>query len=242
MMNKIYNLIVVISTLISILLTVLDLFGRISISESPYFIIDSAILIFFTIDYVVRFFCASDRKAFFKSNIFDLIAILPFNAVLHMFRIFRVFRLAKLTKLAKITRVMRAAAFLDKIKKRIEGILKTNGFIYILYANIVLIAVSSAIMVFAEKMKFSEAIYWSIVTCTTVGYGDISPATSIGRIVAVILMIFGIGLIGTLTGAITTYFTSLKEEEPDEDFDTLISSLSDEEREKIKEIIIILRK
>lgn len=55
-MNKFYNITVVITTLISILLIGLDLFGRISISEAPYFYIDSAILIFFTIDYGVRFF------------------------------------------------------------------------------------------------------------------------------------------------------------------------------------------
>jgi chorismate synthase len=60
---------------------------------------------------------------------------------------------------------------------------------------------------YAEKMSFGDALWWSIVTCTTVGYGDYFPTSSIGRIFAVLLMLFGITLIGMLTGSITTYFT-----------------------------------
>ncbi len=99
-------------------------------------------------------------------------------------------------------------------------------------------------MMFAENMSFPDALWWSIVTCTTVGYGDISPATSIGRVVAVILMIFGIGLIGMLTGAITTYFTTEhKSNKTDNtELDSLISQLDDEQKEKIIEIIRILLK
>ena len=54
--------------------------------------------------------------------------------------------------------------------------------------------------------KFGDALWWALVTATTVGYGDISPETSGGRIVASILMIVGIGLIGMITGSIATYF------------------------------------
>jgi voltage-gated potassium channel len=63
-------------------------------------------------------------------------------------------------------------------------------------------------MGYLEHKSFGDALWWSIVTTTTVGYGDISPATPIGRIIAIILMIFGIGMIGMLTGTITTYFTN----------------------------------
>jgi len=51
-----------------------------------------------------------------------------------------------------------------------------------------------------------DGIWWSVVTSTTVGYGDLSPVTPIGRGLAVVLMIVGIGTIGMITGSIATYF------------------------------------
>lgn len=58
---------------------------------------------------------------------------------------------------------------------------------------------------------FSDALWWAIVTTTTVGYGDISPTTPIGRVLAVTLMLVGIGIIGTLTSSITSYFNKENE-------------------------------
>lgn len=55
---------------------------------------------------------------------------------------------------------------------------------------------------------FEDALWWSLVTTTTVGYGDISPVSGGGRVVAAILMIVGIGMIGMVTGSVATYFVS----------------------------------
>ena len=91
-------------------------------------------------------------------------------------------------------------------------------------------------------MSFGDALWWSIVTCTTVGYGDISPSTTVGRVVAVILMLFGIGLIGMLTGAITTFFTQRDKQPADEnDINELFGSLSEAEKKKVVEIIKIMK-
>lgn len=59
---------------------------------------------------------------------------------------------------------------------------------------------------FTEGMSFADGIWWAFVTATTVGYGDISPSTLSGRIIASVLMIVGIGLIGSLTSTITALF------------------------------------
>lgn len=55
--------------------------------------------------------------------------------------------------------------------------------------------------------SFADALWWSVVTATTVGYGDLSPASGVGRLIAVGLMLVGIGTIGMVTGSIATYFT-----------------------------------
>ncbi len=58
-------------------------------------------------------------------------------------------------------------------------------------------------------------LWWSIVTATTVGYGDISPSTGLGRLIALILMATGIGLLGMITGSIATYFIKPETELPE---------------------------
>lgn len=244
-MKRLYNVLIAALAIASIALVISDLCNVISLTRQPFKAIDTAILLVFTVDYAVRFFKAGDRKSFFKNNVFDLIAIIPFNSIFSAFRVFRLFRLFKLTKLAKLSRVVRATAFFGIVKHKLSGILRTNGFIYVLYANIVLILTSSVIMTFAENQSFSDALWWSIVTCTTVGYGDISPTSSIGRVVAVILMLFGIGLVGMLTGAITTYFTTrgtAKVINADEELNDIIGNLDDEQKNKLTEIARILFK
>ncbi|CDX64447.1 Putative uncharacterized protein [Leuconostoc citreum] len=58
-----------------------------------------------------------------------------------------------------------------------------------------------------------DSLWWAIATTTTVGYGDISPHTEVGRFVAIVLMIVGIGLIGSVTSTVTAYFVEEKKDE-----------------------------
>ncbi len=76
----------------------------------------------------------------------------------------------------------------------------------LIFTITVLLAGSGLLMIFEENLAFNDALWWSIVTMTTVGYGDISPATQGGRIVAMAVMISGIGLIGILTATIAGVF------------------------------------
>lgn len=65
-------------------------------------------------------------------------------------------------------------------------------------------------MHFIEGLSYGNALWWSFVTITTVGYGDISPSTTFGRILASILMLVGIGFLSMLTGTISTFFLNKK--------------------------------
>jgi len=75
----------------------------------------------------------------------------------------------------------------------------------------ILLALSTAGLVFFETgVSWANALWWSIVTLTTVGYGDITPATIAGRIIGVIIMIFGIGMLGMFTATIASIFVEKK--------------------------------
>lgn len=126
------------------------------------------------------------------------------------------------------------------LNKRLHVFLHTNNFIYVLYTSLVLVLTSSFLMAYIEDQSFGDALWWSIVTCTTVGYGDISPATTLGRIIAIVLMIFGIGLLGMLTGTITTYFT-ISKKEIKIDPQNIFESLSDTQMEKVIEYATFLK-
>jgi voltage-gated potassium channel len=95
-------------------------------------------------------------------------------------------------------------------------ILGRAGFVYVLGLTVIVIVVGGWLMSLLEpetvKGDFWSGVWWATVTASTVGYGDISPTTGPGRIIAVGLMIIGIRLFGTLAASITTYFVSREQD------------------------------
>jgi voltage-gated potassium channel len=202
--------------------------------------LDWGILAVLTADYLIRLFLSNNKKIYFRENIFNLIAILPFNSA---FRIFRVTRLAKLARFSII------GAFPKKAFRKARSFLNTNGLKNVLILTILAIVFGAAGIMYAEGMTFGDSLWWAFVTATTVGYGDLSPETSLGRLIAAILMIFGIGLIGSITSTITSYFLrrdtkSYREETLDlikKKIDD-VSNLSDEDIDSICKILKTLNK
>ena len=104
---------------------------------------------------------------------------------------------------------------------------------------------------YAENMPFSDGLWWAFVTATTVGYGDISPSTNLGRGIAMVLMLIGIGLIGSLTSTITSFFlnqTSKSETYSDELLNEIkekidnVKSLTDDDIDTICKILKTMNK
>lgn len=230
--EKLYYLLIAVLCAISVAFAVVDFTRGLTKAEQ---IIDWTIYAFFVIDYVVRFILAKSKRAFFKENIFDLIAILPFNSAM------RVFRLARFVKLLRFVKLIRIGALSGRFAKRSSRFLDTNGFKYVLMICAVAILLASVAMTYFEHMTFKDALWWSFVTATTVGYGDLSPVSGVGRIIACCLMLVGIGLIGSLTSTITSFF--LKPETPSVSNDriemvvAMYDRLSDEEKKEFLEVV-----
>ena len=165
--------------------------------------VDYIITIIFIVDYVVRLFISKNKKDFFKQNIFDLIAIIPFTS---LFKVFRVLKVLKVFKALKILKFARLSAYFARFYKRVKFFFEINGLKYMVFVSLFCIVAGGIAIHFVEEMTVFDGIWWSFVTATTVGYGDISPTTPAGRVIAAVLMIVGIGLIGSLTSTITALF------------------------------------
>jgi len=200
-----YNVVFALLALISIGLVILDYLQLLSLGLFPYNLIDDTILIIFAVDYFVRLILAPSKRQFFVHNLFDLLAIIPFSSLFAFFRFGRAFRLVRLTKMFRLTRLV---GVISIFQKRAGKFLHKGGLIYYLWLSAALILITAAIYSLTEQSSFSDALWWAVVTATTVGYGDISPHTGLGRLAAVLLMVNGIGLIGTLTSSITAYLAS----------------------------------
>lgn len=211
--EKLYNFTMAILAVISIILVILDYASVINLNTGIWMWVDNGILVIFAIDYFYRLTIAEDKWSFFKHNIFDLLSIIPVNGFFTLFRLARLGRLARLARLIRLLRVLRLVGLTGRLRK----ILYTNGLIYLLYTSLSLLIVGAITYSMTEHVSLAQSFWWAIATATTVGYGDISPHTFVGKIVALVLMLVGIGVIGMLTSSITTYFVREDNKADDKD-------------------------
>ena len=191
-----YDIVMTVLALISIGLVIFDLVGLISIGRRPFRVIDQSI----TLIFAIRFSLAPRKRIFVKTHVLDLLAIIPYNEVFTFLRFSRVGRFARL---AKLSRLIGLSSKLKHISNRIN---RRNGFYFLLSVNSIIILISSAVIARVEHHNFIDAIWWSVATVTTVGYGDIVPRTLVGKAVAVVLMFSGIATLGLLTSSLNNIF------------------------------------
>lgn len=238
--KAVYEIVMALLAIVVVVILVIDLSYNLPENiASTFLIIDNIILVIFTIDYFTRLFLAKDKVKFLKSNIIDLISIIPLNFAFQSIRILR------LSKLLKFVKILRAVALIFKFRNFIDRFLKTNKFNYVIWITLFTLFSGAIGIHFAEDISIGNALWWSFVTITTVGYGDISPGTTIGRIIAGIIMIVGIGFLGMLTATIATFFlnrnysTSFKNQTI-EDIKTRLDNFDELNIEDINDIYNVL--
>lgn len=249
-MNKklYYEIFIAVLSLISCLIILIQL--TVGIPDNVSYMLDisdNIIWFIFVLDYIVRLILSENKLRFVENNKIDLISIIPFNSI---FQSLRIFRFARLLKLSRLSKLVRFAVLVYKFKNKIDKFLKTNNFQYALVITIIIVFLGAYGISVTENKTFDDSLWWSFVTATTVGYGDISPETNIGRIIASILMLVGIGFVGMLTGTIATYFltdTKKQKSYKNEVIETMqeklndFESLSMEDLEDMHKILISLK-
>ena len=208
-----YNIFILVLTVFSLILMVL-LFMPID-PETRVLVnfYDNMICIIFLIDFSMNLIGSKPKRAYFVSRRgwLDLLGSIPSFGFL---QVTALFRLARLSRLARITRIMRGQAgktlLLDVLNNRSQY----ATFITVLAAGIVLSTAS--ILVLNEESRDPEAniqtggdaLWWAVVTITTVGYGDFYPITTLGRITGFFVMVAGIGIIGALASILASLLVS----------------------------------
>ena len=163
--------------------------------------VDWAIWGLFVLDYVVRFSLAPNRWHWFIRHLIDFaIVTLPFV---------RPLRLLRLLVLIEVLQKAVGDAFRGRIV-----VYTVSGVVLLIYTASLAVFEKERYLHGATINSFGKAIWWSITTVTTVGYGDVYPVSNAGRIIAVLLMIGGISLVGVVTAALASWIIeSVAEEE-----------------------------
>lgn len=122
-------------------------------------------------------------------------------------------------RLVRLTRILRLILVTAKGLRTMRVVVSQRSFVYVLSVTTVLVLVAAQLLHMLEPMPggFADGLWWAVVTITTVGYGDITPETPAGRIVAVMLMLAGTALIATIAASISAYFVGAERTEEYED-------------------------
>ncbi|MBQ8683682.1 MAG: ion transporter [Clostridia bacterium] len=208
--------------LVCIIASIVPLFFK--ESNTLFFVMEKATVCIFIADYLLRWLTADLRSpgrgkwAFLLYPItpfalLDLLSILPSLTVLNSgLKLFRLLRLNKAFKALRLLR--RSKSFnmvLTVIRREKKGLVAVCALAggYILLAALVMFQVEPS-----SFDTFFDAVYWAVVTLTTVGYGDIYPTSDAGRVISMISSIMGIAIVALPTGIITAgYMNELKNDD-----------------------------
>ena len=220
LVSSLYDIVMLIAIVISII--------PLAFKQSNEFfrITDIITTVIFIVDYLLRL-CTADYKLgktgigsfirypFTAWAIIDLISILPTLTSLHSgFKLLRIFRMARTFRMFRVFKAFRYSKSFAIIVKVISN--SKNALLAVCTLAIGYILVSALVIFNVEADSFEtffDAVYWATVSLTTVGYGDIYPVTTAGRVITMISSMFGIAIVALPAGIITAgYMDALNEE------------------------------
>lgn len=200
------------------------------------YILDGIICLVFAWDFILRLRRSEDRKRFMKTNGFEIFAMLP--AILFAL-VGTIPAISSGLRALRLIRVVRVIILIARTRRGMErmGSFITKSNLMILAASTISIIFLGAFAVMilesetpnAQIHSFSDAVWWSITTVTTVGYGDIVPQSIPGRIMGMVLMVVGIGVMAAFISQISATLVERRMKVPEK-----TSSLHDDLAEQIK--------
>ena len=191
---------VIFLSLLSIIMTIIQLTIKLPSELMNLFLkIDVIIWLFFVIQYILRLAKRDKKWEFIKNNKIDLIPLIPFYSFM------RIFRAIHIVKVFQFFEVLQLTGMFSVLVKQLSTFIRLNKLNYIFVITIVAVLLGAGGMTVFENISFWDSFWWSLVTVTTVGYGDFIPETFLGRTVAACLMFTGVGIFGAMAGTFSSY-------------------------------------
>jgi len=214
--GKIFDITLLIVIVYSVIIVMLESLPRFDVKYHQFFNISEwVVTILFTIEYILRIICINKPKKYIFSffGIVDLLSTIP--------KYLSYFVLGS----------QYITAFRNNLVRALKAS-RTKIFVFVFFVLIVAVLLGTVMyLVEGPEHGFKSiphSIYWTIVTLTTVGYGDISPETSLGQFIATFIMIIGYGIIAVPTGIVSAEYVSKdKKEEKKEEEEFIGSSCHD---------------
>jgi voltage-gated potassium channel len=204
-----YNIFILVLTIYSLVVMVLLVLPIQQAVRDLLNVYDNVICVLFLGDFVYNLAGSRPRRAYFiqARGWLDLLGSIP---SLGFFQVTALFRLARLSRLARITRLLGGNSRKELVRDVVQNRGQYATFITILAAGVVLSAASILVLQFesadpdANIRTGGDALWWGLVTITTVGYGDRYPVTLMGRAIALFVMLAGVGIIGALASILAS--------------------------------------
>lgn len=216
--GKLFDILLIASITLSVLLVILD--SMHVFPHSAYVVLrvlEYLLTLFFTFEYLARIYCLKQplKYVFSFFGIVDLLATLPvyltfFLQGSHYLMVIRAFRLIR------IFRIFKLFLFINEGNLLLRSLWMSAPKIFIFFFFVLILVTSMGTVMYmiegtqpgTDFNNIPNSIYWAIVTMTTVGYGDITPETPLGRFLSAVIMLIGYTIIAVPTGIVSATMVS----------------------------------
>lgn len=213
--GRLFDVLLMVAIVSSVVVVLLESVASVRSQAGPTLrALEWGFTVLFTVEYVLRLYTVGRPLRYARSTlgVIDLLAILPSYIGL-LFPGGQSLLVIRLLRLLRVFKVLKLAEYLRESRTLVRALRASGRKIAVFLMAVMTIVVVVGTLMYViegERHGFTSipiSMYWAVVTLTTVGYGDLTPATTLGRALAVVLMLTGYGIIAVPTGIVTAELT-----------------------------------